>query len=377
MNGLRFADKLMTLRRERKITQEQLADFLGVTKASVSKWENKQSLPDILLLPQLAAFFNVTVDELLGYEPQLSQEQIRKIYQELTEDFAEKPFSEVMEKSRGYVHRYYSCFPFLIQVGVLWLNHFFMADTQEEQRNILKEMEDLCEHVRKDCQNADLRRDAMMLKASADLQLGKIQEVIETLEDYIQGRYLTMSGEGILVQAYQMAGELEKARSSTQMYMYLRMLDLMQSNILYLLVNAENLSVCEETIHRADCLIEAYQMKQLNPNAVAQLEYQAAVTYMMHGKCEQAMERLSQYTAIVLDMLKQKNFYLHGDAYFDKLDEWIQKLQLGDMPPRNRKLVVETAVQSLNHPLFTALEAREDFRQLKMQMERLQAGANL
>ena len=60
MNALNLAEKIIRLRHDKKITQEQLADFVGVTKASVSKWETKQSLPDILLLPQLAAFFDVT-----------------------------------------------------------------------------------------------------------------------------------------------------------------------------------------------------------------------------------------------------------------------------------------------------------------------------
>lgn len=56
MNTLQFADNLTRLRREKKVTQEELADFIGVTKASVSKWETRQSLPDILILPQLASF---------------------------------------------------------------------------------------------------------------------------------------------------------------------------------------------------------------------------------------------------------------------------------------------------------------------------------
>ena len=55
MNALNLSNNLVRLRRERKITQEELADFIGVTKASVSKWENRQSTPDILLLPQLAS----------------------------------------------------------------------------------------------------------------------------------------------------------------------------------------------------------------------------------------------------------------------------------------------------------------------------------
>ena len=71
MNFLNISGNLIRLRHEKKVTQEQVADFIGVTKASVSKWETGQSTPDIMLLPQLAAYFDVSVDALLGYEPQL------------------------------------------------------------------------------------------------------------------------------------------------------------------------------------------------------------------------------------------------------------------------------------------------------------------
>ena len=97
MNTLQFADNLTRLRREKKVTQEELADFIGVTKASVSKWETRQSLPDIFILPQLASFFNVTVDELLGYSPQLSKEQIQKQYYRLAGEFASRPFEDVIK----------------------------------------------------------------------------------------------------------------------------------------------------------------------------------------------------------------------------------------------------------------------------------------
>ena len=67
MYSINVSENIVRLRRERKITQEQLAEFVGVTKASVSKWETGQSIPDVLMLPQLATFFDVTVDKLIGY----------------------------------------------------------------------------------------------------------------------------------------------------------------------------------------------------------------------------------------------------------------------------------------------------------------------
>ena len=78
MNILNFSENIIKLRHKKGITQEELADFVGVTKASVSKWETKQSLPDIMLLPRLAAYFDVTVDEHLEYEPNLSREKKKK-----------------------------------------------------------------------------------------------------------------------------------------------------------------------------------------------------------------------------------------------------------------------------------------------------------
>ena len=48
------------------MTQEQLAQRVGVSAQAVSKWENNLSCPDITLLPQLARLFDVTTDELLG-----------------------------------------------------------------------------------------------------------------------------------------------------------------------------------------------------------------------------------------------------------------------------------------------------------------------
>ena len=148
MDRLNISNNIVQLRHEKKITQEQLAEFIGVTKASVSKWENNQSIPDITILPQLATFFDVTVDELIGYTPQLSKEQIQKLYQKFGKKFAENPFEEVMSETQDYVKRYYSCYPFLLQICFLWLNHYKMAEDTTRQREICLEIEKLCQHIR-------------------------------------------------------------------------------------------------------------------------------------------------------------------------------------------------------------------------------------
>lgn len=61
--------KISELRKEKGITQEELAERLGVSPQAVSKWENDLSCPDIMLLPELAKLFDVTIDELFSVTP--------------------------------------------------------------------------------------------------------------------------------------------------------------------------------------------------------------------------------------------------------------------------------------------------------------------
>lgn len=63
MNELNLGKNIVYYRRKNGLTQDQLAEYIGVSKSSVSKWENNFTFPDIILLPQLAALFNISVDE--------------------------------------------------------------------------------------------------------------------------------------------------------------------------------------------------------------------------------------------------------------------------------------------------------------------------
>ncbi len=58
--------KISELRKEKSLTQEGLAEALGISPQAVSKWENDLSCPDIMLLPALASLFDVSIDELFG-----------------------------------------------------------------------------------------------------------------------------------------------------------------------------------------------------------------------------------------------------------------------------------------------------------------------
>lgn len=65
---IKIGENIKHLRMIQSVTQKQLSDWLGVTPQAVSRWECGATLPDMIFLPMLARFFDVTIDALFGYE---------------------------------------------------------------------------------------------------------------------------------------------------------------------------------------------------------------------------------------------------------------------------------------------------------------------
>ena len=102
MNSENFSRNLRRLRLEKNLTQEQLAGILGVSVQSVSRWECGNTLPDVMLLPEIARLYGVTVDDLyrqdaMGY-PSYAQ-RLLAVYETSgrSEDFlaAEQEFARI------------------------------------------------------------------------------------------------------------------------------------------------------------------------------------------------------------------------------------------------------------------------------------------
>ena len=80
---MNIGDKIKKLRQENNLTQEELAEQLGVSFQAVSRWENYITFPDITMLPRLANMFDVTVDYLLDVDIYKKEKEIEEI---LTKD---------------------------------------------------------------------------------------------------------------------------------------------------------------------------------------------------------------------------------------------------------------------------------------------------
>ena len=122
-------------RKKLKLTQDQLAEKLGVTAQAVSKWENDQSCPDIATLPKLAEIFNITTDELLGRDvPHAVHEG--EIFSEVLEDDEENENDGLHFQKGNWEFRWgngkrdtLGFAVFVICVGVLYLlSQIFLWD---------------------------------------------------------------------------------------------------------------------------------------------------------------------------------------------------------------------------------------------------------
>ena len=80
--NLNFAENFKVLRKAKGLTQEKVAEYLGVSAQSVSRWELSICYPDLELLPPIANFFGVSVDSLLSNDMD-SKKRDRAIFREM------------------------------------------------------------------------------------------------------------------------------------------------------------------------------------------------------------------------------------------------------------------------------------------------------
>lgn len=349
MKEINIAKVLIAKRREKGITQDDLAEYIGVSKASVSKWETGQSYPDITFLPQLAAYFSISIDDLMGYVPQMEKEDIRKLYRRLAADFASKPFDEVLHECREIIKKYFSCFPLLLQMATLLINHHMLSQKPQERMQILREAAELCGRVLSESGDVWLSKDAVSLEAACRLMLGEPQEVLNLLGEEVR---LFSSDDTLISQAFQMTGNSQKAKEVTQIIIYQHLLMLVGATPSYLMLWAEDEKRTEEILSRALAVAKAYHLDDLHSNTMAQTYLAAAHVYCLQGKGEKALEMLRRYA----DLCGRFVYTLHGDAYFDALQKWFEHFDLGTQAPRSERLIRESMLEAVTqNPAFAAL----------------------
>ena len=152
-----LAENFKKLRHQKGLTQENIASFLGVSFQAVSKWERGEGYPDITMLPVIANYFEVTIDDLLGNDLYSKEERI----DEYCRLFWNQDDHLNMDECVAIAKEAYTQFPYdwrIIEIYILALTRRF---TVIPAQNEISQLRTLCDLVMKKCPLADVRKRAI------------------------------------------------------------------------------------------------------------------------------------------------------------------------------------------------------------------------
>lgn len=177
--NLNIGTNIKRLRLEKGLTQEQLAVLLCVSTAAVSKWESKNTYPDITLLFPLASIFGVTIDELIGYDEAKAEEEINSILEESRRLFVEGKFkeeAELIENARkAYPHDYRIMSKYMwIKAGGRTVNTEMLIKNKDE-------LSEICDCIMDSCTIDSIRAEAINMKAKILHATGNTNTALDLL----------------------------------------------------------------------------------------------------------------------------------------------------------------------------------------------------
>ncbi len=149
-----FGENLKRLRKEKEMTQETLADFLGVSFQTISKWERGETYPDITTLPIISRFFNVSIDDLLGVNKACEEEKINE-YLKLYDEMKLKDLSLTFNKFQKAVKEFPN--DFRISIRYMELLYEVKGFGQGEYKGISKEIASIYERIQNYCTDDNIR----------------------------------------------------------------------------------------------------------------------------------------------------------------------------------------------------------------------------
>lgn len=116
---MQIGDVIRKYRKERNMTQEEMAYRLGVTAPAVNKWEKGNTYPDITMLAPIARLLNITLDELLSFQEQITEEELKNYVKELDERLKCGNYEEAFQWAKEIIERYPNCKMLIWQLAVI------------------------------------------------------------------------------------------------------------------------------------------------------------------------------------------------------------------------------------------------------------------
>lgn len=177
-----LAPNIRRLRKESKLTQEQLAEVMGVTLGAVYKWESGQSVPELNLIVELADFFDVSTDVLIGYEWQSSS--ANKTLTALKQFRRDHQYEEGIAAVNKALRNYPNHFEIVYESAQLFYEKANLQKSLPDYETALNQLERACELI---AQNADESISELSIRnqmAQIHFVLGRTDVCLKILKQY-------------------------------------------------------------------------------------------------------------------------------------------------------------------------------------------------
>lgn len=124
-------------RKEKDMTQEEMANRLGVTAPAVNKWEKGSSMPDITLLAPIARLLGISLDTLLSFREELTQEEIQDVIYTLNSMLREQSFGAAFAFAKEKIAQYPNCEYLILEAAVLLNAERMRAKNETENDEVV------------------------------------------------------------------------------------------------------------------------------------------------------------------------------------------------------------------------------------------------
>ena len=299
MDKLPIGEVIFKLRKEKNITQDQLGNFISVSTAAVSKWESGISYPDITLLPILAAFFNVSIDMLLNYNIEISDDEVMKIFSKCEAEFSSGDLEKAIDISKSYVLKHPGSYLLKLRIGFLFTMYSWKGKGEEEYMNMLVYAIELFEDVAKNCSKMELVEAALFQLGSLYSGIGEEDKAIEALNKINKSQ---CDPNDILASIYIQKNELKKGRELLQSKLYKSINDI--SLICMGLVNSYSkddkaLNLIEKYYNLSIKIKEAFMPEAASVIGLSTEYLNFSQSYLKFNEKEKAIDMLKK---MVIDM---------------------------------------------------------------------------
>lgn len=167
---IQLGEKIKSLRKQKNISQEVFANYLGVSFQAVSKWENNYTMPDVAMIPAIASFFGVSTDELFGF----NQFEIEKQVDEICDEAYRYRFTDAARSER-ILRDGLQRFP---GNDILLNNLLYTLDAQTRSEEVIS----LCKTLIESTKDDSVKYDACRILAECYKQNGMNDLIRPTLE---------------------------------------------------------------------------------------------------------------------------------------------------------------------------------------------------